>query len=659
MILIFGFLFALFLTQGIPLWDDDFTSWFWKIKDHSILHYFWEWLWPVSTQPEHWGFNERPAQSVLYKLGYFISGYESWSYFVIKSAIYAVVGWRIVRLAELLSGGKKKSWAARSALVAWVGVGIGALYYTAPGPVAALILHQDLAPLAALTNLLLLEWIFRSIEATPPDWQGLPNFRLPAHRAWLRKWLAISFCVYLGYKTKADVKLIGPTVGLYLLLTRARQWAFFAFPLTLMGLLAVPWGPGIFSKLPPFVPGSGGSSIGWMFQEARLSRVLSYLWSPDAFDWKSFWQAAPLSIAGVLGPFALVPALAFGVYRVQGDDAPLASWRKSATGRAWVFFGLWWCVVLAATSVLSDINFTFRIRYGILTVVPSLLLLGGLWMALAEQVRTHAWRRWLGVGLLTCLALQVGMNTIRSARYRRDLGQVMVAIDQAYERIAREYRDHRLAFMPDFRPYDYRPDAPKLFQERVTLESVGEFAKRYRPGETVTASWSASLWPELDLIAFPNGCRSGVLFDLLRPCPAGFGVAVMKWVGPLRLYEEGETLRAKGQVGQARELHERLLKEHPGNSATKFVIGLESFVLRDPRRAREVFGELEGPFFQNNAVIYNAALARMGVGEFGRAAELLETVLEREPGNSSARMNLQEVYRQFPDGKNARALGVD
>src|ERR1041385_5221793 len=80
-----GLVYTLFFAQGIPLWDDDFTSWFWKIKDNSLFHYIFEWVSPISTQPQYWGFNERPLQSIVYKVCYLISGREAWSYFTYKS----------------------------------------------------------------------------------------------------------------------------------------------------------------------------------------------------------------------------------------------------------------------------------------------------------------------------------------------------------------------------------------------------------------------------------------------------------------------------------------------------------------------------------------------------------------------------------------------
>src|SRR3954463_10234531 len=84
-----GFVLGLFFGQGIPLWDDDFTSWFWKIQDKSIFQTLLEIVSPISTQPQYWGFNERPIQALVYQFFYLVSGYESWSYMLFKSLVYA------------------------------------------------------------------------------------------------------------------------------------------------------------------------------------------------------------------------------------------------------------------------------------------------------------------------------------------------------------------------------------------------------------------------------------------------------------------------------------------------------------------------------------------------------------------------------------------
>lgn len=125
-----GLVYAFILTQGLPLWDDDFTSWFSKIHDRSLLSLIGEWLSPVSTQPQYWGFNERPLQKVIYKLLHAAFGYESWAYFLFKDLVYAGLGAMLylwgLRLVPATRGGRLAALSA------------SAFFVLAPGPMASL-----------------------------------------------------------------------------------------------------------------------------------------------------------------------------------------------------------------------------------------------------------------------------------------------------------------------------------------------------------------------------------------------------------------------------------------------------------------------------------------------------------------------------------------
>ena len=159
------FVYAFFFSQGIPLWDDDFTSLFWKIKDTSVWKHVWDWLSPISSQTENWGFNERPAQRVIYKIFQSISGYESWSFFLFKDLVLAgLIGASYLWARRLVP----ESAAGRLAALA------GALTFLfAPGTMAAHIMHQDLAPLAELLFFALTYVIWAEVERTPEPWASL------------------------------------------------------------------------------------------------------------------------------------------------------------------------------------------------------------------------------------------------------------------------------------------------------------------------------------------------------------------------------------------------------------------------------------------------------------------------------------------------------
>jgi hypothetical protein len=57
--------------------------------------------------------------------------------------------------------------------------------------------------------------LFRFIEETPTDWTGAPQFNNPLHQAWLKRAAILAVCTYLGYKSKADLKLIPAILAVY------------------------------------------------------------------------------------------------------------------------------------------------------------------------------------------------------------------------------------------------------------------------------------------------------------------------------------------------------------------------------------------------------------------------------------------------------------
>ena len=209
-LLVGGLIYAWFFGQGIPLWDDDFTSWFWKIKDKSVLRVLLEWLSPLSTQPENWGFNERPLQALTYKLCYWISGYDSWSYMLFKGVAFALVGVMIyqwgLRLAPATRGGRMAALAA------------AIVFMVIPGPMVAYLWHCDYAPVAEFLFLLMTYLIWDAVEETPKTFRGRPRLGDMEHRRWLFKWAGLSLATYLAYKSKADLKLIPAILALYVLI---------------------------------------------------------------------------------------------------------------------------------------------------------------------------------------------------------------------------------------------------------------------------------------------------------------------------------------------------------------------------------------------------------------------------------------------------------
>jgi tetratricopeptide (TPR) repeat protein len=259
--------------------------------------------------------------------------------------------------------------------------------------------------------------------------------------------------------------------------------------------------------------------------------------------------------------------------------------------------------------------------------------------------------------LVALFVIQCALNFQRSMRYRHDLGQVMVAVDQAYDFLNRRPAGDRLALLSDFRPYDYRPDAPALFREKQVLGDANELvSKAYPENKTWVVSWKPSLWERLEVVEHYSGCRPGVLMDFLYPCTGASGVWLMRFIAADPEYAKGEALRAKGDLIGARKLHESFLARHPMSPAGFFVVGLESYELRDFARAEQAYGWLESAFPDHLSILYNHALAYEGLGRLREAMPRLEASIAREPRNYGALLHLYWDYRN--DGQADRARGL-
>src|SRR5262249_42824899 len=140
------------------------------------------------------------------------------------------------------------------------------------------------------------------------------------------------------------------------------------------------------------------------------------------------------------------------------------------------------------------------------------------------------------------LALQIGVNLNRSITHRRDMGQVMVVVDQAYDYVDHHFPNERVTLAPDFRPYDYHPDAAPWFQAKTWLSKMEDLDKNpNQAGKTYVISWGPSLWAKLEVVEHFTGC-TGALFDKIWPCSKGTGAWLMRYIGSDSLYDQGEAL---------------------------------------------------------------------------------------------------------------------
>ncbi len=185
---------------------------------------------------------------------------------------------------------------------------------------------------------------------------------------------------------------------------------------------------------------------------------------------------------------------------------------------------------------------------------------------------------------------------------------MMVAVDQAYESFARQLPDYRLTRLPDFLPYDYRPGAPESILKKERLGNILELVKGYEPYKTYVLTWEPPLWEQVEVVRSFNGCREGVLFDMIFPSPPEAGVQLLRFIGPDPLYLKGEELRAKGDLAGAQRVHEEFVSKHPLSLAGLFLVGLEAYQQQDWHRAEQVYSTLERYLPDRVPVLYYRAV---------------------------------------------------
>jgi tetratricopeptide (TPR) repeat protein len=337
------------------------------------------------------------------------------------------------------------------------------------------------------------------------------------------------------------------------------------------------------------------------------------------------------------------------------DEVPWLR-RDKGVDRARIFILCWAAVVFAGVSALPDLNYSFRIRYGIITMVPVSLLVAWALGALVSAARSKDLPRWGLVAATVAVSLQLSVNLYRSAMYRRDIGTVMASIDQAYAYMEKNFRSEKAALMPNFLSYDYRPGSGPWFLGRERVGGNEELARRFPSNKTYVFDWSPSLWERLEHVELFDGCARGVLFDWLVPCKPGVGVYLSRLIPEDPDFQAGEKLRNERKFGEAAVRHGAFLDRYPGSSIGKFLLGLELIELKRYEQADSLYGELEVLFPSHRAIVYNRAVIRMGLADYAGASRRLSGLNETEPGNYGVMMNLYDCLDKLGDLGSKRVL---
>ena len=644
-LLIFGFLLACFFAQGMPYWDCDYNVNFAAARGQSLFQLVWGWVSPIYTGIDNWGFLDRPAQFIVYKFCFAIAGYHAWPYILFKCACFAGLGAMIYTWAlRLLPETSKSRMPAAAAALCFL---------VAPGPVGSLVWLADFGVAAELVFLIVTLIAWEQIERTPVEWRSLSLLHNPEHRKWLYKWIALSFAVYLGYKTKADLKLIPLIIAGYVLLTRWKQWRLFGIPIAMMLILAVPWSPQVLTKLPPFIPGSRAAAGGYVWAPANFDVWRQFLWSSDPYSFAASWRSGTLSLAGLLGPFLLSVIVVYLIWRLRSFSTINWNLAEAPQARARLFVIIWFGVILVGVSALPAVSYFFRIRWSILTLIPVSILLAWIFNLFREPLARMP--RWAAAGCVAVICLQAGLNLSRSIVHRWELGQTMIAVDQVYAYVAKTYPNDELAIAPSFLSYNYRTDVGSAFLLRDSLSSLDDLSRRHTPNRTSVIAWQPSLWEQLDVVGQFSGCTAATLFEAVFSCPADQGVFLMRYIGPDPGYQAAEAARTRGDIAGARNLYEEFLTRHPLNMGAQFKDGVAAYQQQDWAGSERAFAILEEDFPGNSSVLYNRAMTLLQLKQNGAAIKRLKRVVAVNPRDYDALANLYRAFGMNGDQKEAAA----
>ncbi len=616
---------AFFFSLGLPLWDDDYSQWLAQ-ANAGIFELIKRLLLPYTSEPQAWGFSDRPMQVLIYRVLNLVFGTWGAGFFFVKSLTYGA-------LCGLLFGWMNRAGADRLASLAAV-----ALFALSTNAIASLVRHSDFGIYAQLALAGILCYSFAFIERGPASRHvyrkglgGLP----PAFTRFL---LVFFVSVYFGSKIRADVRLAPLILLTFLFVYRREKFFVYLAPFGVTFLATLPWSPVFFKHLPPFVPGASGYE-GTTFSAFNVGRLFEFLIG-DAFSLSS----APLSVFGGFGILIAVLLAAYGVFLLYQE-------RLKIPGEDTGFFLIWFAFALIGCTMLGRQARVHELRYTLVLLVPAALLCS---VFLTSGFQEFARFGWLRPALVAAVVLQCGVHFYRDAVHRREMGRTMIAVDQIYRTVEEKFANAKFVTWPGFASYGYRDSAAPALKERKSLANADEFNK-YPQDVTYAVSWSSSLDPRFSLAAGATGCGKN-LFDWLFPCTAMDGAVLLKYVGTRSEVAQADDLNNKGNLTGARDVLENYYKKDPGNHGVAFMLGLYNYRLGDFARMEQIYDQFGPYFLTHGSVVYNWGLAKQGVQKYREAGKLLERALAMAPNSYGIGFNLADAY--FKQGKRRRALAT-
>jgi tetratricopeptide (TPR) repeat protein len=618
---------AFFFTHGLPLWDDDYSQWL--TQAHAgIFGIIKRILLPVTSEPQTWGYSDRPVQVLFYWVLSHVLGTWGTGWFLVKSVVFG-------GLVGTLYHWARKLGVERAPAIAAV-----ALFTFCANVQASLIWHSDFGVYSQLVLSILLLWSVEQIEKGPRSVtfsRGLggipPEF----------KRFVVTFFVatYLGAKLKGDVRLAPLVLMAWLYLFKRERFKAYWAPFTATFLATLPWSGQLFRLAPPFLGGSGYA--GWTYGSFNLHRVWEFI-GADAF----YVAGAPLSLVGASGILVALGLLAYGGYRAYQEKLELPDEKVG-------FFLTWMTLSLLACGAIASQNPTFQLRYTLIPMVPATLLIA---LLTGAAFREFGRVSYFKEAALAIFAIQCGIHLVHDYQHRRDMGHTVVAIDKIYRTIEEDHPSSSFVLMPGFLNYGYKVASDKpAITGRKGVNGVDAIVQaNLPPGNTFAASWSSTLDPRMSVAKVATGCGAS-LFDVIFPCSATDGAVLLRFEGQnIPELTEGDKLDKAGNLAGAAQAYEGYLAKVPQNHGVDFILGLVYYRLGSYAKMEQVYDQF-APFFPaHTSVLYNWGLAKQGVQKYAEASKLLERAYTMAPKDYAIGFNLADSYMRMH--RKGRALAT-
>ena len=618
----FAFGFAFFLSHGLPLWDDDYAQWLAQAQV-SFFDLLGRFLLPVTSEPNSWGYSDRPLQVLIYRILHTFFGYWGTGYFFVKSLVFgALVGYLYGRMTQM----RLERRAIRGILI---------LFTVSTNVVAALLWHSDFAFYAQLVLAWGVFWSVDRIDRGVPFWGKGPLGLAPE---FVRFALTLILLTYFGTKIRGDVRMLPLILALYVgFYHRARaKHLFGVFGVAL--LASIPWSTALFKHLPPFIPGSQGWQ-GWTFAPFSLKRVFDFAFL-DLFSVES----VPLSFFGGVGVVLTVAAAIFFCYQFYRD-------RIRWPDRRWGLALVWLSVALIGAGMLAPQSYSFQLRYTAALLVPASILFA---LIADSAFREFGSSTIFRTAFTVMVAAQCGIHLYRDIGFRKDMGHTVTAIDRIYSSVEQDFANAQLLLGPGFLPYAFRDSKAQALVSRKPIGSVDE-VKAFPAGGTVVASWTPYLDARFVLVKQANGCASSV-FDSIFSCQAKDGAVLLKYIGSAPEVDQAQAHEKAGNLQAARQSYDGYLQREPNNLGASFMAGILAYRLGDFARMEQIYDHLGSYFPGHPAVVYNWGLSKQGLNKFPEATRLFERAYALVPKDYAIGFNLADSY--YKQGKKNRAIAT-